>query len=112
VVDALLRNGSKHSNAGKTAIEAIQHLTKKIRKALGEEISIIVRMDAGFCDQKIYRACEDQGIGFVSSGRLLGEVGEEAERRPEGEWAIYQNDSSQSDSGSCREWAYYERGDR
>jgi hypothetical protein len=106
VADALLRGGSKHSNDGETAIKAIQHLTKKIRKALGEEVPIVVRMDAGFCDKKIYRACEELGIGYVSSGRLLEEVREEAERRPEGEWAIYQNDPDD------REWAYYERGDR
>jgi hypothetical protein len=107
VADALLRGGSKHSNDGETAIKAIQHLTKKIRKALGEEVPIVVRMDAGFCDKKIYRACEELGIGYVSSGRLLEEIREEAERRPDSEWTIYQNDP-----GSCREWAYYERGDR
>jgi hypothetical protein len=112
VADALLRGGSKHSNNGETATEAIRHLTKKIRKTLGEEIPIVVRMDAGFCDKKIYQTCEELGIGYLSSGRLLKEIREEAERRPDSEWTIYQNDSSQSDSGSCREWAYYERGDR
>jgi hypothetical protein len=107
VADGILRGGSKHSNDGETAIEAIQHLTKKIRKALGEEVPIIVRMDAGFCDKKIYRACEELGIGYVSSGRLLEEIREEAERRAEGEWSTYQNAPN-----SSREWAYYERGDR
>jgi len=107
VADALLRGGSKHSNDGETAIKAIRHLTKKIRKALGEEVPIIMRMDAGFCDKEIYKACEELGIGYVSSGRLLGEIRKEAEGRSEGEWTIYQNDSD-----SCREWAYYERGDR
>jgi len=107
VADALLRGGSKHSNNGETAIEAIRHLTKKIRKALGEEVPIIVRMDAGFCDKKIYRACENLGIGYVSSGRLLEGIRAEAEGKSEGEWTIYQNDP-----GSSREWGYYERGDR
>lgn len=50
-----------------------QHLTRKIRKALGEEVPIVARMDAGFCDKKIYRACEELGIGYLSSGRLLEE---------------------------------------
>jgi hypothetical protein len=112
VADALLRGGSKHSNDGETANKAIRHLTRKIRKALGEEVPIIVRMDAGFCDKKIYQTCEELGIGYLSSGRLLEEIREEAGRRAEGEWSTYQNDSSQSDSESCREWAYYERGDR
>lgn len=85
VADALLRGGSKHSNDGETAIKTIQHLTKKIRKALGEEVPIIVRMDAGFCDRKIYRACGELAIGYVSSGRLLEGIREEAEVKPEGE---------------------------
>ncbi|MFB6231521.1 MAG: IS1380 family transposase [Salinibacter sp.] len=111
VADALPRGGSKHSNDGETATKAIRHLTKKIRKALGKEIPIVVRMDAGFCDEEIYQACEELGIGYVSSGRLLEEIREEAGRRAE-EWSTYQNDSSQSDPESSREWAYYERGDR
>ena len=104
VADAVLRGGSKHSNDGDTAIKAIEHLAQKIRKALGEEIPIVVRMDAGFCDKKIYQACEDLGIGYVSSGRLLGEIKERAEKLPRSDRALYQNGS--------QEWAYHERGDR
>ena len=101
VADAVLRGGSKHSNDGDTAIKAIEHLAQKIRKALGEEIPIVVRMDAGFCDKKIYQACEDLGIGYVSSGRLLGEIKERAEKLPRSDWVLYQNGS--------QEWAYRER---
>jgi len=104
IADAILRGGSKHSNDGDTAIEAIRHLTGKIRKALGEEVPIVVRMDAGFCDKKIYRACEELGIGYVSSGRLLEEIKGGAEHRPSSDWVLYQNGS--------QEWAYHERGDR
>jgi len=110
VADALLRGGSKHSNDGETAIEAIRHLTKKVRKTLGEEVPIVVRMDAGFCDKKIYRACGELGIGYVSSGRLLEEIRQKAEDKREGEWAIYRNGDPQE--SSSQEWAYYERGDR
>lgn len=87
VADAVLRGGSRSSNDGDTAIEAIRHLTKKIRKALGEEIPIVVRMDTGFCDKKIYQACEDLGIGcvgigYLSGGRLQEAIKDEAEKRP------------------------------
>jgi hypothetical protein len=120
VADGVLRGGSKHSNDGETATEAIRHLTRKIRKSLGKEVPIIVRMDAGFYDKKIYRACEELGIGHVSSGRLLEEIREEAEAKPEEGWTICRGSSSQRDSDSTdggrvqagREWAYYERGDR
>lgn len=37
---------------------------------------------------------------------------EEAEAKPEEGWTIHRDSSSQSDSDSRREWAYYERGDR
>ena len=110
MADAVLRGGSKHSNDGDTATEAIRSLTRKIRKALGEEVPIIVRMDAGFCDQKIYRACEELGIGYVSSGRLLGEIKDEAEKVPEASWAIYRD--GPGGSGGPQEWAYHQRGDR
>ena len=110
VADAVLRGGSKHSNDGDTATKAIRHLTRKIRKALGEAVPIIVRMDAGFCDQKIYRACEELGIGYVSSGRLLGEIKDEAEKVPEASWAIYRD--GPGGSGGPQEWAYHQRGDR
>jgi hypothetical protein len=48
VADGVLRGGSKHSNNGETAIEAIRHLTKKIRKALGEEVPIVFRSWCGW----------------------------------------------------------------
>jgi len=104
IADAILRGGSKHSNDGDTAIEAIRYLTGKIWKVLGEEVPIIVRMDAGFFDKEIYRACEELGIGYVGSGRLLEEIKGGAEKRPGSDWVLYQNGS--------REWAYHERGDR
>jgi hypothetical protein len=68
-------------------------------------------MDAGFCDKRIYQACEELGIGYVSSGRLLVEVKEGAEKVPETSWSIYQ-DGSDSGPGGLREWAYHQRGDR
>ena len=104
VADAILRGGSKHSNDGDTATKAIRHLTRKIRKALGKEIPIVVRMDSGFFDKKIYQACEELGIGYVGSGRLLEGIKDAAEKRPSPNWALYQNGS--------QEWAYHERGNR
>ena len=104
VADAILRGGSKHSNDGDTATKAIRHLTRKIRKALGKEIPIVVRMDSGFFDKKIYRTCEELGIGYVSSGCLLEEIKDGAEKCPSSDWDLYQN--------GVQEWAYHERGDR
>jgi hypothetical protein len=61
-------------------------------------------MDSGFFDRKIYQACEELGIGYVSSGRLLEEIKGGAEHRPSSDWALYQN--------GAQEWVYHERGDR
>ena len=113
VADAVLRGGSRSSNDGDTAIEAIRHLTRKIRKALGEEIPIVVRMDTGFCDKKIYQACEDLGIGcvgigYLSGGRLQEAIKDEAEKRPGSDWVLYSSDGVLYQNGS-QEWAYHER---
>jgi len=83
VADAVLRGGSKHSNDGDTAIKAIEHLAQKIRKALGEEIPIVVRMDAGFCDKKIYQACEGSRDRLRQQRTLAGGDQRESGKAPQ-----------------------------
>jgi hypothetical protein len=82
VVDAVFRGGSKHSNEGKTAHRALRHLVPEIREVLGEEVPIVVRMDAGFFDQTLYATCEELGIGYVSGGRMYGDLEARIEHRP------------------------------
>jgi len=63
VIDAVFRGGSKHSNHGDTVVKTVEHVVAIIRKHYGEDVPIIIRIDAGFFDQKLFKAFEKLGIG-------------------------------------------------
>jgi hypothetical protein len=65
IVDAVFRGGDKHSNHGTTVEKMIQHMVAKIRKAYRPDVAIIIRMDSGFFDQKIFGLCERLGVGYL-----------------------------------------------
>jgi hypothetical protein len=65
IVDAVFRGGDKHSNHGTTVEKMIQHMVAKIRKAYLPDVAIIIRMDSGFFDQKIFGLCERPGVGYL-----------------------------------------------
>lgn len=103
VIDAVFRGGAKHSNSGDTALKAIAHLVRRIRRDYREEVPIIVRMDSGFFDQKLFEVCEDLGIGYICAGRLLGEIKEFVSALPPSAFEHYR-------SGE-QVWEYVELGD-
>jgi hypothetical protein len=104
VVDAVFRGGSKHSNAGDTVAKAVQHLVARIRKALGPEVPIVLRMDAGFYDQKLFEGFESLGVGYICSGRMADDIAAYVERADRSLW-------QEHDNGRQR-WAWLEFGDR
>jgi len=104
IIDAVFRGGSKHSNHGDTAIKMIRHMVKFIRKHYGEEVSIIIRLDAGFFDQKLFEACEQLKIGYICSGRSYEELQALAEKAETSQWRQYRNHR--------QVWDYLELGDR
>jgi len=91
IVDAIFRGGSKSGNHGSTVITVLKKHVKLIRECLGEQIPIVVLMDAGFMDQKIFSALEDAGVGYVVTGKLYGDIVERADGLPEEEWSLYVN---------------------
>jgi hypothetical protein len=104
IIDAVFRGGSKHSNDGDTVIKMVSHLVKFIRKHYGEEVPIIIRLDAGFFDQKLFQAFDKLGIGYICSGRIYEEIQTLAERADGSQWRRYQNHQ--------QSWDYLEFGDR
>ncbi|MDD3582273.1 MAG: hypothetical protein PHW74_14815 [Desulfobacca sp.] len=52
---------------------------------------IIIRMDAGFFDQKLMPAFDDLGLGVICSGRIYEEIQDFADRAPNFQWRRYQN---------------------
>lgn len=74
IVDAVFRSGDKHSNHGATVQQMILHMVKKIRNQYRPDVAIIIRMDSGFFDQKIFELCEELKIGYVCGGKLYEDI--------------------------------------
>jgi len=103
VIDALFRGGKKHCNAEDGAKNMVEETVRFVRKHVGEEVPIIVRMDSGFFDQKLFGAFEALGIGYVCTGKLMADITSRAEATGQS-WQTYDN--------GHQLWEYFEFGDR
>jgi hypothetical protein len=104
IIDAVFRGGSKHSNDGDTALKMIRHMVKFIRKHYGEAVPIIMRLDAGFFDQELFKDFEKLQIGYICGGRVYEELKTLAEKVENGRWQQYRH--------GRQVWDYLELGDR
>jgi len=104
IIDAVFRGGSKHSNDGDTALKMVEHIIKFIRRHYGEEVPIIIRLDAGFFDQDLFQGCEKLKIGYICGGRVYEELKALAEKAETSQWQQYRNRQ--------QIWDYLELGDR
>lgn len=91
IVDAVFRGGKKHSNYGNTVINMIRRMVSLIRRVCGENVLIVIRLDAGFFDEKIVNACNELGVGFILSGKMLESVKERVLAQPAESWHEYDN---------------------
>jgi hypothetical protein len=73
-VDAVFRGGDKHSNHGDTVEKMIRHMVDKIRKSYRSDVPIIIRIDSGFFDQKIFEVCEELHVGYICGGKLYKDI--------------------------------------
>ena len=73
-VDAVFRGGDKHSNHGDTVEKMIRHMVNKIRKSYRKDVPIIIRLDSGFFDQKIFEVCEELHVGYICGGKLYKDI--------------------------------------
>jgi hypothetical protein len=104
IIDAVFRGGSKHSNDGDTALKMVTHIVRFIRKHYGEEVPIIIRLDAGFFDQDLFQGFEKLKLGYICGGRIYEELKTLAEKAETGQWQQYRNGQ--------QVWDYLELGDR
>jgi len=104
IVDAIFRGGKKHSNYGNSVVNMMKDLVQVIRKEYRETVTIIVRLDSGFFDEKILRECDKLGIGFICTGKMYRGVKEYVGVQSESQWKIY--------SSGNQEWEYLEFGYR
>ena len=104
IVDAVFRGGSKHSNSGRTALRAIEHLVDRIRADYRRDVPIIFRSDSGFLDQEIFKLCEARGVGYICTGKLYKDLTARVERIPAFAWRRYE--------GTEQAWEYLALFDR
>lgn len=91
VVDAVFRGGSKHSNHGDTVDKMIRHIVEKIRTKYRSDVPIIIKMDSGFFDQKLFEVSEELHIGYVVSGKLYNDIKDYVAVVDDAEWKQYHN---------------------
>jgi hypothetical protein len=88
-VDAVFRGGDKHSNHGDTVQKMILHMVNKIRKQYQKDVPIIIRMDSGFFDQKIFELCEKLEVGYICGGKLYKDIVAVASESEDEFWTKY-----------------------
>ena len=65
------QSGSTSNNRKGFVSKTLKKIVNSIRDSYGADTPIIVTMDSGYFDQKIYKLCEDElKIGFVSAGKF------------------------------------------
>lgn len=104
VIDALFRGGKKHGNAGVAAGNMVRDTATFIRKHYRADVPIVVAMDSGFFDQKLFRLFEEHRIGYVCTGKLYDDVTDLARGMDPSLWSTYDN--------GHQLWEYFELGDR
>ncbi|MFV1963134.1 MAG: IS1380 family transposase [Acidimicrobiia bacterium] len=104
IVDAVLRAGRHHSNHKDTTEKMVANVVAKIRRRHSAAVPIIVRMDSGYFDQKLFELFERLGVGYLSGGKLYKEVKKAAGSFGFENWQTYVNKG--------QEWKYVEFGDR
>jgi hypothetical protein len=101
LIDAVFRRGDTHSNHSDTAQKMIRHIVARIRKHYRADVPIIIRMDSGFFDQKIFEVCEEIKVGYICGGKLYQDITDYVAGLDSSLWRPYQ-----------RRWEYVELGDR
>ena len=104
IVDAIFRGGKKHSNYGNSVVNMMRDLVRVIRKEYREAVTIIIRLDSGFFDEKILRECDELGIGFICTGKMYKGVKEYVGVQSDDQWEVYSNRN--------QDWQYLEFGYR
>ncbi len=105
IVDAVFRSGDKHSNHGDAVQNMIRHMVLKIRCEYRGDVPIIIRMDSGFFDQKIFELCETFHIGYVCGGKVYKDIRQMADNWDATRWKRFE-------SGKKKAWQFAEFGCR
>ncbi|MEA3436848.1 MAG: IS1380 family transposase [Thermodesulfobacteriota bacterium] len=104
IVDAIFRGGSKNGNHGDTVVNMVTHLVELIRTEYRQDITIILRCDSGFFDEKNFAAFDALNIIFISSGKMYEGIKDQVNAATEDMWNTYDN--------GAQKWGFLEFGFR
>jgi hypothetical protein len=104
LIDAVFRGGKKHSNSGSSVEHMVRHVVTLIRTHYRGDVPIIVRLDSGFFDQKLFELFEELDVGYICVGKLYPDIKAYAAQVPSCVWSEYKRPD--------KVWHYLEFGDR
>jgi hypothetical protein len=104
IIDALFRAGDVHSNHGQDVEKMLRRIVAAIGKHYDSEVAIVLRMDSGFFDQKVFKVLEELEIGYICGGKLYDDVKNYVSQSDESYWGRYEH--------SDQIWRFIELGDR
>ena len=104
IIDAIFRSGDKHSNHSNDVEKMVRRIVEFIRKHYREDVPIVIRMDSGFFDQKLFKVFESLQIGYICGGKLYDDIGTFVANCDKSFWGCYENKN--------QVWDYVEFGDR
>jgi hypothetical protein len=91
IVDAIFRRGKRHSNYGNDVEKMLRENVAMIREEYDPGVTILLRLDGGFFDEKIFALCEELKILFIATGKVYEDVKETVRKIPEQDWKTYDN---------------------
>jgi hypothetical protein len=91
IVDAIFRRGKRHSNYGHDVEKMVRGMVTLLRTRYDASVSIVIRWDAGFFDEKNFALCDDLGIGFLATGKVYEAIKQTVAAIPKNEWEEYDN---------------------
>lgn len=91
MIDAVFRGGSTHGNHGDTVEEMVRYMVNKIRKKYRSDVPIIIKLDKGFFDQKLFEVFEELEIGYIAGGKLYSDIKDYTEKVNRAAWKQYHN---------------------
>ncbi len=103
IVDAVCRGGKKNGNAGNTVAMMVKELVRRIRSEYSKTAMIVIRLDAGFFDQKNFATFDDLRVGFICSGKLYDDVKATVAAIPDSDWHEYK---AEKQTWQYAEWDY------
>jgi len=105
IVDAVFRGGDKHSNHGDSVLNMIRHMVIKIKRQYRWDVPIVIRMDSGFFDQKIFMVCEALHVGYLCGGKMYKDIKQMATTWDDSQWERFESRKKEA-------WQYAEFGCR